>query len=300
MAKPLSISTVWNSWRHPGARSMVAELAGLGFERIELNAFMPSRMVEEVHDMVREGAVEVSSLHNYCPAPPLRRREEPPSLSAPAERERAWAVRNTLNTIDRARELGASAVVLHLGAVPPSRSARDLYAWIDAGGGGTPRYLRKKEKILLAREKRKSPYLRAVRKSLEELVPAARSAGVRLGMETRYFPWEIPNLDEIEELWDGLDSRALGYWHDVGHAAVRENAGLERALSYLERYGSRLVGLHIHDVEGTADHRVPGSGSVDFAVLRSAVGQEGVVPVIEVHPRETAAGIAGAREMLSA
>ena len=171
--------------------------AGLDFERDRANAFMPSRMVEEVHDMVREGGQfpACTLLPGTAAAPP----RGAPVAFGPA-RERAWVVRNT-STPSTGPGTGRLAVVLHPGAVLPP--APPAISTLDRRRGGGRRVTCGKRENTPRPGKRKSPYLRAVRKSLEELVPAARSAGVRLGMETRYFPGEIPIWTKPEELWDG-------------------------------------------------------------------------------------------------
>ncbi|MFH1038420.1 MAG: sugar phosphate isomerase/epimerase family protein [PVC group bacterium] len=286
-----AISTVWNAWRHKDAASMVDELTGLGFGSLELSFGLPLQMVEEIGTLVRAGTISISSLHNYCPAPLL---PEGTSLSHDAlplssldERERRWAVRQTVRAIEIASSLKAPAVVLHLGKVPISPLSPKLMALAENRETQTGRYQRLKAKLQKKREARKQPYLEQAATSLRELVGRAEELGVRLGIENRYYPEEIPSLEEIGPLIERAGSPAVGYWHDLGHAAVKENIGWEPRDEYLKRYGKYLIGIHIHDVILTRDHKAPLQGELDYEELGDLLRQD-VLKVLEVHPAATA------------
>jgi len=36
---------------------------------------------------------------------------------------------------------------------------------------------------------------------------------------------------------------------------------------WLKRYGKRIIGVHLHDVNGITDHQMPGSGDVDYEMI---------------------------------
>jgi sugar phosphate isomerase/epimerase len=60
----------------------------------------------------------------------------------------------------------------------------------------------------------------------------------------------------------------VGYWHDFGHVQLKHNLGLLDHIAWLERIAPHLIGGHVHDVEWPArDHRVPFSGTLDYAPL---------------------------------
>jgi len=278
------------------ARPLLEEIGRLGFSRVELNAQLPRYLLDSVAEEAARAGFLVGSLHNFCPAPPAG--EEGDSLASAREKIRARAVRNTVLTVEAAARLGASAVVLHLGLVPPRRSARRLQAWTERGLAGTPKYLRLRDRVLARRARLARPCLERVVRSLRELAPPAEALGVRLGLETRYHPWEIPSFPEIGEILEEVGSPALGYWHDLGHARVRETLGDEPALSYLERYGKRLIGMHIHDVVVTRDHKAPGEGEMDFSPYRPWLAANGIHKVFEVHPGATPEQIIRGRVLL--
>ena len=60
----------------------------------------------------------------------------------------------------------------------------------------------------------------------------------------------------------------MGYWHDTGHAEISAKLGfVKNQEDYLKEYGSRMIGIHLHDVVGFSDHRAPGTGEIDFSFL---------------------------------
>jgi len=281
-----SISTVWNAWRHSSAEAMTQELLSFACEEVEISFTLPPDLFPGVLDLARSGRIKVSSLHNYCP-PPLfpgsgHTGPDSPSLSSRNDRERSWAVRETMRTIDAARAMKARAVVLHMGKVPMGDAGSK---YLSMAMEGTDRYrLRSaRDAFLRKRAKLAGFHLEEAIRSLTALSAHAASAGIRLGVENRYFLEEIPSLDEVGILLDRVPSPALGYWHDIGHAQVKENSGLEEHGEYLERYGERLVGMHIHDVIGSSDHRAPLEGAFDFGLVKDYLRRD-ILKVFEIHP----------------
>ena len=64
------------------------------------------------------------------------------------------------------------------------------------------------------------------------------------------------------------DNPWVGYWHDFGHVQLKHNLGLLDHCEWLERIAPHLIGGHVHDVEWPArDHRVPFSGTLDYAAI---------------------------------
>lgn len=286
----LSISTVWNAWRQKSAVDLVEELRELGFAAIELSFGLPASLVEEIGGLVRAGRIRVSSLHNYCPAPDLPRGTKLSHSALPLshldERLRRWAVRQTRRTIEYAADLGARAVVLHLGRVEIRPASPRLIAMLEANQSQTPRFRKLSEKLKKRREKEKRPYLEQSLLSLKELAGPAAELGVKLGIENRYYPEEIPSLDEIGEFLRAVDSPAVGFWYDIGHAAVKGNIGWEEPGEYLKRYEESLVGLHLHDVIRSRDHKAPLEGNLDYGPIREILKRD-LVRVLEVHPAAT-------------
>ena len=66
-----------------------------------------------------------------------------------------------------------------------------------------------------------------------------------------------PCLLEFQQPW-------VGWQLDIGHLQVYHALGLANFQEWLERFSSRMIGVHLHDVQGIVDHRVPGCGEMDF------------------------------------
>lgn len=71
-------------------------------------------------------------------------------------------------------------------------------------------------------------------------------------------------VDELKVVLDAFDTPYLGLALDVGHANQLPG-GVE---PFIEAFGSRLGGLHLHDNDGVYDRHWPlGKGTVDWARL---------------------------------
>jgi sugar phosphate isomerase/epimerase len=120
-------------------------------------------------------------------------------------------------------------------------------------------------------------------------------------VENREALEEIPLDGEMDMTLREFNHPSIGYWHDCGHAQIKENLGFINHRMHLETMAPRLLGFHIHDVEppGT-DHRAPGSGMIDFASLKPMVKPEHI-KVFELSPslpvEQAAQGVAFIRQL---
>lgn len=285
-----AFSTCWNTKRHTDGRALLAEVRALGFEYAELGHGTRITLVEGAREAVAAGEIKICSVHNFCPLPvgvmhPAPDYYEPSALD---DNERQLAVRHTLRTIEFAHSLGAKAVVLHLGSVRMRDYTEKLMHLFAAGKSETPKFDRVRTKALAAREKKRQKHLDQLFRSLDQIVPAAKEAGLRLGVETRDSIEQIPNEDEAGIIIERYGADVTGYWHDVGHAQVKENFGLSRHESLLERYRGRTAGMHLQDFAPPAfDHQPPGFGTFDFARLAPFITGD-MVLAWEIHPNFTA------------
>jgi len=262
----VSLSTMWGIGQFKTLADFFDAARGLGFTRFELNHAVNSAMLDTVH----LNGHKISSVHEPCPADisasALKNRNW--LLSAPDQENRQRGVEAVRRSIDLARELGAQVVIVHPGRVDidPAleMSLRELYK---AGQSNTPEYDRAKERLVSARAAQADANLESVRRSLVELAEYAVRQGLRLGLENRYYYFEIPLPDELDMLLDLGYEDIIGYWHDVGHAQTLENLGFSPHREWLSRFAQRIVGTHLHDVAGIRDHLAAGLGQIDWDMV---------------------------------
>ena len=102
-----------------------------------------------------------------------------------------------------------------------------------------------------------------------ELIEYASPFNIKIGLENRYHYYDIPKLDEMEILLGLAPPDQLGFIYDVGHAETLEALGFFPHEEWLRKYASRMIGTHLHDVNGVADHFAPGLGGVDYNMVQS-------------------------------
>jgi sugar phosphate isomerase/epimerase len=288
---------------------MLKEMADLGFERVELSHGIRITLVPGILKAVEDGVVKVGSTHNFCPLP-MGVLHAAPNLFQPSSadgREREQWVRQTKRSIDFAAQVGAGVLVCHLGSVKylwlmPDRrmeSYRKLHP--DAASSGDKVYAALREKALLNIRKRMGPYWDRTRDSVKSVLDYAAQREIRLGLENRERFEELPLDADFPGLLAGMPRPApVGYWHDTGHAHLKERAGLISHQRQLEANASRLIGFHLHDVNAEdRDHQEIGSGGIDFEMV-SAFWRPEHLFVIELNPRVSAEGVLGSKARFEA
>jgi len=219
-------------------------------------------------------------------------------MSSLDEDTRSRALSLTKVTIDTAARLNAAAVVLHCGRVEvPDRTA-ELITMFNNGLASSPILTLLRDDILRQRASLKKQYLDQALRSIDELNEYACRRKVMLGVENRYYCREIPFFDEIEIILDKFRESAVYYWHDTGHAKLMQNLGfLNDHQEFLRQYGSRMLGIHLHDITGCLDHQPPGTGEIDFAKIKPYITAR-TLTVIEAHHPATANQLIKSAELL--
>jgi sugar phosphate isomerase/epimerase len=279
----LSISTSWNHTPDLNMRQWLIQIKDIGFQSIELGYTLTIDQVNELLPLLTEMNIQVSSIHNFCPVPYDEPSSRHPSnyyrLSSSDLHERKKAVEWTNRTIDLAVKVKAPVVIIHAGTLEfsedPSRILLQLYK---DGQFNTPVFEKARVEFLRLREHHKVSFLKNLEQSLAEVMNYALAKKVKIGLETRYYPIEIPNFEEIGYFLDLFGKQGMMYWHDVGHAEINERLGIRPHLDFLKTYGSRMVGMHIHGIKSTRDHLAPFDGDLDFAKISSYFAQ----PIIKV------------------
>ncbi|MEY2429520.1 MAG: hypothetical protein QOJ40_2405 [Verrucomicrobiota bacterium] len=269
-----SFSTCWNSHRHTDGRAMLREIRELGFEYAELSHGTRISLMPGILEAVEGGEMKISSLHNFCPLP-MGVDYSAPNLyqfSAERPRERELAQRYTIKTIEFAARVKAPAVVLHIGSLDMKSYTDKLLDLVARGQKESPKYKKLCLELEQKRQAKKGPFVERVKTALRALLPEAESRGVKLGIENRQALEELPIESDFSLLFKELASPSLVYWHDTGHAQIKENLGFIDHAMHLESLRDYLFGFHIHDVAFPgSDHCAPGTGTIDFAKLRPLV-----------------------------
>ena len=270
----LAISLPWTKEDNVDVRSMLRSVKDMGLDAVEFGYTLTQAQVEEMIPLMKEMGIKAASVHNFSPIPNDRPSPRHVSnyyrLTAVDEEERISAVQWTNHSIDTAARAGAPVVVIHAGMIelgdPRSPELLNLYK---EGKVNAPEFAAARAKLLEERERVKGPHLEALIKSLNVVMRYAQTKNVKIGLETRYYPTEIPDYKEIGELLNRYRGQGMGYWHDVGHAEVNSRLGITPHEQYLKSYGRNLIGVHLHGVLALRDHNAPFYG--DF-------GLEAVLP----------------------
>ncbi|MEX2044435.1 MAG: TIM barrel protein [Opitutus sp.] len=297
MKPVLALSTSWCSHRHNDGAAMLREMADLGFEYVELSHGVRITLVPGILKAVEEGVVKISSTHNFCPLP-TGVVHAAPNLFEPSavdHREHDQWLRHTKRSIDFAAQVKAGVVVCHLGSVSffwfnPARNIRNYLR-------GNPEAGRNKEdgiygkllqKSMARLRKRMAPYWKQAKSSVGEILDYAAQKGVRLGFENREKFDELPLDDDHVAFLQELPAGApAGYWHDTGHADIKESMGLLNHSQHLEKLRARTIGFHLHDVNAAGlDHQPVGAGHIDFDMVSSFWSPEHLL-TLEFGPRLT-------------
>jgi sugar phosphate isomerase/epimerase len=243
---------------------------------------------------VEEGFIKISSTHNFCPLP-TGISQSAPNLFEPSAREHReheqW-LRHTKRSLDFAAQMKSRVLVLHLGSVKFVwfNPARKLKAFIRHNPTITipddKAYQAVLKKACGKMRVKMGPAWQQVQASIEEIRVYALERGVKLGFENREKFEELPTDDDFGTLIDGLTQpHTAGYWHDTGHADIKQSLGLLEHRHHLEKNASRLLGFHLHDVSADGkDHQPIGAGRIDFKMI-SGFWRPAHLLTLELSPR---------------
>ena len=174
-----------------------------------------------------------------------------------AEYERLSGLELARNRFEMTARLGGDAVVMHIGSEPADPAAAGAF-WDLA------------------------------RRTLDELEPDARSAGVRIALENG-FPSNHSSLRRAFELYA---PDYVGLCYDSGHGNITGEG-----LDFLDECKDRLVVIHLHDNDGVGDqHRLPGMGTVNWGRLMRIVASSSYRKPLSLEVSQKNSGYEGKEE----
>jgi sugar phosphate isomerase/epimerase len=265
---------------------MLREIRDLGFQYAELSHGIRLSLVPGILDAVDAGEIKISTLHNFCPLP-IGITHAAPNIfkfTSSDARERESALKHSLKTLELAERVGAKLVVLHLGAVDMKDYTDALLDLVELGQRDTPKYRRLCADADAKRESKKERHVLFAYEVLRRLEVEAARRDLLLGIENREALEEIPFEGDFPFFFEDFPRGVVRYWHDTGHAQIKENLGFIDHVMHLESLAGELAGFHIHDVEFPGrDHRPPGRGMIRFDALKPFVKPEHI-KVLELAP----------------
>ncbi len=296
-----SFSTMWAQQDRFADLSRFRDaVAAFGYDAIEV-----SHSTDEagLRTLLSEGCPAVTSLH--APVPHRRladgRHNGDANLASLDEAQREVALAEHKRTIDYAADAGLRYVVVHLGGIGDQRGALEnhLRTLYESGIRGGEAWIEAQSALRDWRIQAKPPYFEAAKRSLEALVEYAAPRGVALGLESRLSFHEFPHPDEALELLGPYDNSVAGFWYDCGHCEVQARLGMIDRELWFPSLTLRMLGCHLHDVDGILDHRAPGNGTLDWSYVAAAIPPD-ALRVLEINQDEPDALVAGVAGFLCA
>jgi HAD superfamily hydrolase (TIGR01549 family) len=293
----VALSTMWGVDQDMPFGKTFELVKTIGISRFELN----HKVTPELFSQFGYNRHYVSTVHDPCPAEKFydELKETDFLISSLDETRRKASVETTKRTIDLACKLGSKSVVIHPGSVMGDSSIdHHLRSLFRKGLKNTPDYESLKFEMISHRASLAAPYLEQTRKSLQEIIDHTRGSGIVLGLENRYRYYDIPLPDELDSLLSLCDEEWFGFQFDTGHAQTLHALEVVPFMEWLERFGNRMVGTHLHDVIGLTDHQTPGIGDIDFSQIAPYI-PENACRTLEIGSQATLPDIAEGLEVLT-
>ncbi len=274
-------------------------VAAFGYDAIEVSHSTPPAGLKT---LLQDGEVPLSSLH--APTPfrrlPDGRANGDANLASLVESQRQRAIAETKRSIDYAALAGLRYVVVHLGGCgdAPTDEEKALKRLYEAGETQGAAWDTARATLRRYREERAPAHLVQAKRSLRELVQYA-AGRLAIGIESRLNYHEIPHPQEAVELLSPYENTVAGFWYDVGHCEVQHRLGMIDHESWYPAIESRIIGAHLHDVRGILDHRAPGNGTLDWAMIAAHL-PETALRVLEINQHEPDAITGAAGDFLRA
>lgn len=128
-----------------------------------------------------------------------------------------------------------------------------------------------------ARKRKVWKHIDALRRSLDELVPASLALGIPLALENM----ACDTFEVLSKLFEEYPAEAVGLCYDSGHANIRDCNGEAHGIEHFEEHLGRLQALHLHDNDGSGDqHQPPFYGNVDWKRIASDIDRSAYKRVI--------------------
>ncbi|HED65591.1 MAG TPA: hypothetical protein ENJ09_08550 [Planctomycetes bacterium] len=281
-----TLSTTCFGSRLLNIQDQVFAAVGMGFRRLELGLAETPPSMDGLEDSRRETGVTLPSMVAGC-RDPLNGNMAVERLGSLVPEERDRALNSVRRHIRLARTWNCPRIVVRGSKVedPELRAecAELRRRWEEDGPDPE---LREEVAALVERVQHSGhKHIEQLCRSLHEL--SRESPDVTFALEPGRQVEDLLGFEAMGWVLEDLEGTGLTYWHDVGRIHLRERLGLPAQGEWLDRFGSRMEGIHLQDATADETGLPVGSGEVDFKLLEEYVpsSAERVVDVADKHGR---------------
>jgi sugar phosphate isomerase/epimerase len=293
---PYALSTSCFGARLKTIEDQAFAAVAMGFRRVELGILEAPVKLNGFEDSHRETGVTVSAIVLGC-LDPRTAHMSGTMLGSLVEDNREMAINALRRHIKLAQRFSCPTVIVrgcevedkHLREEAEKLTARFLR-------GDRSDEFKEAARELVARVHKKSQrQIDHLCRSLFTLLTELPQT--RIAIEPGNSFLDLLNFDAVEWVLSDLGKHGLGYWHDTGRIHLREKAGLPTQGQWLDRYASRMIGVHLQDATESTAEMPPGAGEVDFKLVHDFMGSN-TERVLEINPRHGRAEILAAVQFL--
>ncbi len=269
---PLALSTAWFARRFELADELLTATDATGFSAFEIAAgtlgFWPSGLTQSFQ---RHGK-HLIAIEDPTAGVPAGESGDGRHLGSPHDTARERSLERAHKSALAAKAAGCPRVILRPGWIisdEPDAQARVARA-VDVGASSEECQVEVERFRRWVRD-REMAFLDRLCRALFEL--CRREPEVEWCLCPGAWPGEFGTLSQLENVFETLGRQKLGYWHDTAAIEMRHRLGEGSSESWLDLFGRRLVGVYLNEWRGARPGQPPGSGTIDFQIVRSFLGE---------------------------
>lgn len=269
----------------------------MGFRRLELGILDAPVKLNGFEDSRRETGITVTSIVAGC-LDPRSENMSGTKLGSLDESNRECALNSVRRHIKLAQRYGCPVVIVRGGELE-DKALREEADRLQAALVREPSSdeLREKVRELVHRVHKKSQrQIEHLCRSLFGLM--TEFPETRIAIETGSSLLDLFNFESVGWVLEDLAKHGLAYWHDTARVHLRERCGLPGQGKWLDSYASRMIGIHLQDSAEGLVEMPPGSGEVDFKLVKDFLPSN-AERVLEINPRHGRAEILAAVQFLT-
>lgn len=224
----------------------------------------------------------------------LAERPDTAGLASARDGEQQLAFAAVAQAVDLARLVGARNVVLEPGLVA-------VFGEVEREDLGDPSYDWTPERAQALAARRRAALPAALDRVCRAVFALVRKfPDVTFCLTQSRSLLAVASVDALQLVFEDLDALRLGYWHDAGLAARREQVLGEAQGAWLEAFGSRCVGVSLGDARAEGLYLPPGAGVVDYSLLASYLRPQSrsLAATLELDPSVPSGELPGMRACL--